>query len=108
MIKEVCSLGELDSALKSAGNKLVFVNYSSPKCGLCKGTDRLIQGLCEERPHIIFLKINTEEAKEFIDHFKITGLPAFQYYRGTKKLYEFAGANKDHIMKMLCEFDVGS
>ncbi|KAJ1217977.1 hypothetical protein NDU88_005564 [Pleurodeles waltl] len=106
MIKELRSLGELDSALKSAGKKLVFVNYSSPKCGLCKGTDRLIQGLAEERPHIVFLKINTEEVKECIDAFGITGLPAFQYYRGPIKLYEFAGANKDHILEKLCEFDV--
>ncbi|NUN34796.1 hypothetical protein GJQ63_26305, partial [Escherichia coli] len=106
MMKEVCSLAELEKVLNmpSNRNKLIVVCYSSPDCRLCSITNPFIATCCEDYPDVLFLKVDTVKSPEFIGSFGITGLPAFQYFKDCQKLHEYAGASNDYFLKKLCEF----
>lgn len=81
---EIHSAQQLVDELKSAGDKLVIIDFYSPGCGGCKSLHPKICQLAESNPDAIFLKVNYEELKPMCHALHIHVLPFFRFYRGAE------------------------
>ncbi|KAM8960520.1 thioredoxin-like [Pelodytes ibericus] len=88
---------ELQEALRNAGRRLVVVYFSSPKCGPCRLTTPFINSLCPEMPDILFITIDVNESPDFVERFKITGIPAFFFFRNCEVVNFFQGASTAYL-----------
>lgn len=81
---EIHSAQQLVDELKSAGDRLVIIDFYSPGCGGCKSLHPKVCQLAESNPDAIFLKVNYEELKSMCHALHIHVLPFFRFYRGAE------------------------
>ncbi|XP_074993547.1 thioredoxin isoform X3 [Calonectris borealis] len=87
MVKSVGSLSEFEAELKSAGEKLIVVDFSATWCGPCKMIKPFFHDVAT--------------------HCDVKCMPTFQFYKNGKKVgsalleleqvQEFSGANKEKL-----------
>ncbi|XP_050843129.1 thioredoxin isoform X2 [Serinus canaria] len=77
MVKIVGSLVEFEAELKSAGEKLIVVDFSATWCGPCKMIKPFFHDVAS--------------------HCDVKCMPTFQFYKNGKKVQEFSGANKEKL-----------
>ncbi|CAM5146508.1 unnamed protein product [Natator depressus] len=94
MVKAVENLEEFKSELKSAGDKLVVVDFSAKWCGPCNIIKPFYHSLCERFPDIVFLEVDVDDAQDIASECSVKCMPTFQFYKQGKKVHEFSGANK--------------
>ncbi|KAM4810582.1 thioredoxin-like [Rhinophrynus dorsalis] len=92
---------ELQGVLRSAGNKLVVINFCSGKCGPCRLTTPFIESLCPKMPDVVFIKIDVNECEDFVERYHITGIPAFYFFRNGNHVSHFQGANTSYLQNMI-------
>lgn len=91
---EIRSAQELVDSLRSAGDRLVIVDFYSPGCGGCKALHPKICQLAELNPNAVVLKVNYEELKTMSHSLHIHVLPFFRFYRGAEgRLCSFSCTN---------------
>lgn len=81
---EIHSAQELVDILKSAGERLVIIDFYSPGCGGCRTLHPKICQLAEANPDAVILKVNYEELKKMCHALHIHVLPFFRFYKGSK------------------------
>ncbi|XP_053556604.1 thioredoxin-like [Bombina bombina] len=96
-MKKVYDQTELKNELFAARNKLVLVYFSSGKCGRCRLTTPFLNNLEPQMPDVVFINVDTNESEDLIEHFEIKGIPAFFFFRQTKLVYNFKGANTQFL-----------
>lgn len=79
---DVHSTEEFISALSSAGEQLVIVDFYGTWCGSCRALFPKLCKLAEEHRDIIFLKVNFDENKPMCKRLNVRVLPYFHFYRG--------------------------
>ncbi|KAM9262970.1 thioredoxin isoform 2-T2 [Morus bassanus] len=77
MVKSVGNLSEFEAELKSAGEKLIVVDFSATWCGPCKMIKPFFHDVAT--------------------HCDVKCMPTFQFYKNGKKVQEFSGANKEKL-----------
>ncbi|XP_075451264.1 thioredoxin-like [Ascaphus truei] len=102
-MKQIYDQFELSSELRFAGNKLVVVAFTSGKCGPCRLTTPFLESLCPQMPDVLFIKIDVNESEDFVELFKITGIPAFYFFRNNVKVFDFQGANTNFLHSKINE-----
>ncbi|KAH7416284.1 hypothetical protein KP509_14G084200 [Ceratopteris richardii] len=83
-LRDVNSTQEFLSALSSAGEKLVVVEFFATWCGSCKALYPKLCQLAAEHPDIDFLKVNFDENKSMCKSLNVKVLPYFHFYRGAE------------------------
>lgn len=102
-MQSVTSVSEFDNLLSK--NKYVFVDFYADWCGPCKMIAPVIQNLSVAKPHILFLKVNVEEAPELCSKFSISAMPTFLAFIDKEKVAEIVGANKSQIESVLASMN---
>ncbi|XP_074993545.1 thioredoxin isoform X1 [Calonectris borealis] len=107
MVKSVGSLSEFEAELKSAGEKLIVVDFSATWCGPCKMIKPFFHSLCEKYGDVVFIEIDVDDAQDVATHCDVKCMPTFQFYKNGKKVgsalleleqvQEFSGANKEKL-----------
>ncbi|XP_008166974.1 thioredoxin [Chrysemys picta bellii] len=97
MVKTVGNLEEFRSELKSAGDKLVVVDFSATWCGPCKMIKPFFHSLCEKFPDVVFLEVDVDDAQEVASECAVQCMPTFQFYKQGNKVLEFSGANREKL-----------
>ncbi|XP_023252596.1 thioredoxin-like [Seriola lalandi dorsalis] len=99
MVREVESLDEFKAILKEAGDNLVVVDFTATWCGPCKQIGPKFEALSTkpEYKHVIFLKVDVDEAEDVSGYCKISCMPTFHFYKNGDKVDEFSGANADTL-----------
>ncbi|XP_053558640.1 thioredoxin-like [Bombina bombina] len=96
-MKKVYDQTELNNELFAARNKLVLVYFSSEKCGPCKLTTPFLNNLEPQMPDVVIINVDTNECEDFIERYVIKGIPSFYFFRETKLVYNFQGANTQFL-----------
>ncbi|XP_054040584.1 thioredoxin isoform X8 [Rissa tridactyla] len=85
MVKSVGSLSEFEAELKSAGEKLIVVDFSATWCGPCKMIKPFFHSLCEKYGDVVFIEIDVDDAQDVATHCDVKCMPTFQFYKNGKK-----------------------
>ncbi|XP_035746696.1 thioredoxin [Egretta garzetta] len=88
---------EFEAELKSAGEKLIVVDFSATWCGPCKMIKPFFHSLCEKYSDVVFIEIDVDDAQDVATHCDVKCMPTFQFYKSGKKVQEFSGANKEKL-----------
>ncbi|XP_063776803.1 thioredoxin-like [Pseudophryne corroboree] len=102
-LQEINDLHEFEGALKAAGRKLIVVCFTSGNCGPCRITSPVMEQMSKEMPDVQFMKVDVQKDDEFVEHFKISGVPAFLFYKNYQVVYNFQGGNMNHLKQMVEE-----
>ncbi|XP_025917320.1 thioredoxin isoform X1 [Apteryx rowi] len=93
----VLNESEFEAELKSAGEKLVVVDFSATWCGPCKMIKPFFHSLCDKFADVVFIEIDVDDAQDVAAHCDVKCMPTFQFYKNGKKVQEFSGANKEKL-----------
>ncbi|KAF5902774.1 thioredoxin, partial [Clarias magur] len=87
MVVVIETLDEFKATLKSAGNKLVVVDFTATWCGPCQMIGPIFKALSEqsENKDVVFLKVDVDDAAEVAAHCEIQCMPTFHFYKNEKK-----------------------
>lgn len=83
-MREVESAQDLADSLRSAGDKLVVVDFFSPGCGGCRALHPKVAQFAEKNPDVLFLQVNYETHKSMCYSLHVHVLPFFRFYRGAE------------------------
>ncbi|XP_037230070.1 thioredoxin [Falco biarmicus] len=97
MVKTVGSLVQFEEELKSAGDKLIVVDFSATWCGPCKMIKPFFHSLSDKYSDVVFIEIDVDDAQDVAAHCDVKCMPTFQFYKSGKKVQEFSGANKEKL-----------
>ncbi len=76
-----------------ASEQLVVVDFTAIWCPPCKAIAPKFKEFSEKYTDAIFLKVDINENEDIAEQYKITAVPAFQFYKNSILLDEFKGAN---------------
>jgi len=95
VVTDVSSVDEFEKALKSAGDSLVVVDYSTSWCGPCKIIAPKFDEFSEQYKNVAFLKVmgdSSPEADKLMRSQGVRALPSFHFWKNEKKLDSISGA----------------
>ncbi|XP_045150667.1 thioredoxin-like [Echinops telfairi] len=97
MVKQIHSKEDFQAALKSAGEKIVVVDFSATWCGPCKMIKPFYHSLCEKYGNVVFLKVDADDCQDVASECEVNCTPTFQFYKKGQKVGEFSGDNKEQL-----------
>ncbi|KAM3937232.1 thioredoxin-like isoform 1-T1 [Leptodactylus fuscus] len=117
MVRSIENLAEFNAALSEAGDKLVVIDFTAVWCGPCKMIAPFFASLSEKYTDVVFLKVDVDDAAEFtllhVEGFsssldvsaqcEIKCMPTFQFYKNSKRIHEFSGANQASLEQKVLE-----
>ena len=71
---------------------LLLVDFWAPWCGPCRSFAPIFEEASENRPGVVFAKVNTEEEQELAASFDIRSIPTLMIVRDKVILFSQAGA----------------
>jgi thioredoxin 1 len=73
-------------------NANVIVDFWAPWCAPCRGFAPTFEALSEQKPDIVFAKVNTEEQQQIAAAFNIRSIPTLMVFRDQIIIYSEPGA----------------
>ncbi|XP_030635366.1 thioredoxin b [Chanos chanos] len=94
-----------DKALQDAGDKLVVVDFTATWCGPCQAIGPIFKALSDsaEFKNVVFLKVDVDDAQDVASACDIKCMPTFHFYKNSKKVEEFSGANREKLEQKIKE-----
>ncbi|XP_049751995.1 thioredoxin domain-containing protein 8 isoform X2 [Loxodonta africana] len=93
MIQIIKNMDEFQTFLKTAGCKLVVVEFSAKWCGPCKRMCPLIQAMSLQYQNVMFANVDVDKSRELAQTCNIKIIPTFQMFKQAKKIFEMCGAD---------------
>uniref|UniRef100_A0A8C4WA69 Thioredoxin n=1 Tax=Gopherus evgoodei TaxID=1825980 RepID=A0A8C4WA69_9SAUR len=53
--------------------------------------------LCEKFPDVVFLEVDVDDAQDVASECAVQCMPTFHFYKESKKVHEFSGANREKL-----------
>mmetsp|Transcript_13237 Transcript_13237/g.43146 ORF Transcript_13237/g.43146 Transcript_13237/m.43146 type:complete len:145 (+) Transcript_13237:89-523(+) len=103
-MKELGSERAFDSAIKSAKDKLVVVDFATTWCGPCKVMEPKVTQLAEEYPAALFYKVTGDasaDASSLMKREGVRAVPSFHFWKNGEKVDVVNGANIDAVTTSL-------
>nr|BAP28181.1 thioredoxin 1 [Ascidia sydneiensis samea] len=93
---------EFNKALADAGSKLVVVDFFADWCGPCKVIGPKFEAMSNEfKDDIVALKVDVDECSDVSESQGIECMPTFLFFKNTKKVDQFSGANESKLHQMI-------
>jgi len=103
MVKQCATLAELKEELKSAGDKLVVIDFFATWCGPCKVIAPQIESMSGEMSNVVFLKVDVDENEDAAQEYNISAMPTFIFVKKEAKVADMMGANADKLKSMIAQ-----
>jgi len=88
------NLEEFNSHISSAGSRLVVADFTATWCGPCQTIAPHFTVLSNKyAADGVFLKIDIDSCKDVAQHFKVTAVPTFIFFKNGEKLNVLRGAD---------------
>ncbi|XP_022313726.1 thioredoxin-like [Crassostrea virginica] len=105
-MKEIFTQEELDDLLKSAGHKLIIIDFWATWCGPCKVIGPMFRKLAHDSEYekdVIFASVDVDEANELAEEIGIECMPTIMFFKDGEKIDEMSGANKAKLVEKIEE-----
>ena len=101
--RSIVSSAEFKAVLSEAASKsaTVIVDFTASWCGPCQRTAPAYAALAEEFKHVIFLKVDVDEAQELAQEQGISAMPTFLAFVNKEQVATVCGANVDGLRAMV-------
>ncbi|XP_008852850.1 thioredoxin domain-containing protein 8 [Nannospalax galili] len=90
MVQIIKDMKELKALLKTAGQKLVVVEFSAKWCGPCKNIGPIFQAMSSQYQNVMFANVDVDSSKELTELCHIKVVPTFQMFKQTQKVSLFS------------------
>ena len=95
MVKEIKDLAQFQALV--AVDCVTLVDFYATWCPPCKAIAPYVVQLAKENPHVQFIKVNVDHAREIAEEYEINAMPTFIFFRTGTQRVRFAGANKKRL-----------
>ena len=89
------------AAMEASGDRLVVVDCFASWCPPCQQMSPLVDALAKEYPHVVFMKVDVEQAPALKRELSVWALPTFVFFRYGKRVGSFMGANPSLLRRGL-------
>ncbi|XP_073480122.1 thioredoxin-like [Aquarana catesbeiana] len=103
MVKQIESASEFKEFLKSAGDKLVVVDFTASWCRPCRRIAPLYEELSKAHPDVFFCKVDVDDVAALSESCGITAMPTFQFYKNATKVAEICGADEAKLKETIAK-----
>ncbi|XP_045697004.1 thioredoxin domain-containing protein 8 [Phyllostomus hastatus] len=93
MVQIIKDEDEFKTFLKTAGCKLVVVEFSAKWCGPCKRIYPLVHAMSLQYQNVMFANVDIDDSRELAKTCHIRVVPTFQMFKQAQKIFEFCGAD---------------
>ncbi|UZJ52851.1 hypothetical protein CBS101457_002171 [Exobasidium rhododendri] len=104
MAKVITSSVEFDSTLKSAGDKLVVVDFTATWCGPCKAIAPTFESLAKSSTNAVFLKVDVDQNQAIAQKYGVRAMPTFLFMRKGAILDTLRGANGGKLTQLTNQY----
>ncbi|XP_059514772.1 thioredoxin domain-containing protein 8-like [Myotis daubentonii] len=91
------SQNEFKTLLKSAGCKLVVIEFSAKWCGPCKKICPIVHAMSMHYQNVVFANVDVDDSRDLAQTCNVRVIPTFQLFKQTKKIFEFCGADASKL-----------
>merc|ERR1712062_650475 len=100
-VYDVKDLADFNSLLEAAEEKLVLVYFSATWCGYSKMISPHVEKISRTRSDVVVLKVDVDDCEDVTDHYEITSMPPFIFFKNKVKIDEMIGANVEKLKKKI-------
>ncbi|XP_070791602.1 thioredoxin-like [Pituophis catenifer annectens] len=104
MLPKMHNKKEFAEFLKSAGPRLVVVNFTANWCGPCKIVRPFLHELAVRYENVLFCIVDVDLAEDVAVLCNIVVVPTFQFFMKGDKIFEVTGANKKKLEEKIEDF----
>jgi len=79
---EIDNLSDVSKIVNSKSS--VLLDFWAPWCGPCKAIMPMLEKLSEDYSDVTFAKINVEDNKDIVDHYKVSSVPSLVFIKNGK------------------------
>ena len=102
-MKSVDDLAEFNEILKTAGDKLVVVDFFATWCGPCRMIAPKLEAMSKTYTDVIFLKVDVDEAEDVAQKYDISAMPTFKFFKHEKEA-SLGNAEQQSISSPISQF----
>jgi len=100
-IIHVTSEQQFNDTLRTAGTKLVVVDFFAQWCGPCKRIAPLLETMSNELADVVFMKVDVDELADLSAKCNVSAMPTFHFYKGATKVDELIGASAEQLKSLI-------
>jgi len=104
MVHQVKDMADFKAQLKTAGEKLVVVDFFATWCGPCKMISPHMEEMSKNMTDVVFLKVDVDECEDIAMEYKITAMPTFIFLKKEVQQEMLMGANVEKLKEMVNKF----
>ncbi|XP_039184924.1 thioredoxin-like isoform X1 [Crotalus tigris] len=104
MLPKMHNKKEFAEFLKSAGPRLVVVNFTAKWCGPCKIVRPFLYELAVRYENVLFCIVDVDLAEDVAVLCNIVVVPTFQFFMKGDKIFEVTGPNTKKLEEKIGEF----
>lgn len=98
------TLADFTSALDSAGDKLVVVDFTASWCGPCQMIAPKFEAMSKEFTSAIFYKVDVDENDETAEKYGISAMPTFVFFHNGSKVDSVVGGNEAKLRENIKKY----
>eukprot|EP00190_Bangiopsis_sp_CCMP1999_P005015 CAMPEP_0198728030 /NCGR_PEP_ID=MMETSP1475-20131203/6684_1 /TAXON_ID= ORGANISM="Unidentified sp., Strain CCMP1999" /NCGR_SAMPLE_ID=MMETSP1475 /ASSEMBLY_ACC=CAM_ASM_001111 /LENGTH=317 /DNA_ID=CAMNT_0044490275 /DNA_START=71 /DNA_END=1024 /DNA_ORIENTATION=+ len=101
-VRSVQSMQEYESLLRSAGQKVVVVDFFATWCGPCRAVAPHVENLARQYAQVsVFAKVDCDAARDVAQYCSIRAMPTFHVYSQGRLVEEIVGADVGRLESTL-------
>ena len=102
-MQSVNSIATFENILSK--NKYVLVDFYADWCGPCKMIAPIVAKMAVANPHIVFVKVDVDEAQDLTRKYGVSAMPTFMAFTDGAKSAEIVGADKAGIERAVASMN---
>ncbi|ETW86958.1 thioredoxin [Heterobasidion irregulare TC 32-1] len=100
-LTHVTTLSQLNGILSKSNDKLSVIDFHASWCSPCHAIAPTFEALSKKYTNVNFLKCDVDAARDVASQYSVSAMPTFVFLKGTTKVDQVRGADKNGIERAL-------